>query len=690
MNSLSFAPYLPLSVILSLTIAVCVVSLLRIRHAPYATFFRLLAVMCGSFYLLNPQWQKITGNEVPDIAVIIEDQSRSTSFGSRQEIITENAERLESRLVEMGLEIRKLSFGSVTESNLASVLQEGLADIPRRRLSAITVLTDGRIEGNLALAGRGIDVPVHAIVTGNPDTERDRMIEVVNAPRFGIVGETVELVFKITSPGEEGEPILATLMVDGDAYSAEELIVGQEVKVSVPMTSPGDRLIELSIPAASGELTLLNNRSVTALTAIRDRLRVLLVSGQPHAGERVWRNLLKSDPAVDLVHFTILKPAGKAAIAREEELNLIEFPHVELFLQKLPEFDILIFDRYVYREVLQSFEFERIARYVENGGAVLIAAGPEFTGNQSIARRPNLAYILPALPTGNVTEAAFLPQRSADGLKHPVTAELEASQEWGRWYRQVSARVRDGHVLMTGKDDQPLLVVDRIEKGRIAILLSDHIWLWARNFDGGGPHRELLRRLVHWLMQEPELEEEALSAKIAPDGTMTILRRSLGDDVPPVTVIAPEGQEQTVAMKYDAPGLFSASVMTEQQGLYRLMSSSPEGKTLFAVTASGEEQIAEIGKVTTTRELIALLTEMTGGGNYALRSLNDNLPALRRTTTENSAAGPNWAGFPKRQSLEIEEISIQSIFSAMVGLVLIAGLLVLAWLIEGQPWRKKS
>ena len=79
---------------------------------------------------------------------------------------------------------------------------------------------------------------------------------------------------------------------------------------------------------------------------------------------------------------------------------------------------------------------------------------------------------------------------------------------------------------MEGPDGRPLLVLDREGEGRVALLASDQAWLWGRGYEGGGPQLELLRRLAHWLMKEPELEEEALSAT-AEGQTLTITRRSL-------------------------------------------------------------------------------------------------------------------------------------------------------------------
>ena len=264
-----------------------------------------------------------------------------------------------------------------------------------------------------------------------------------------------------------------------------------------------------------GEITDQNNRAIAVIEGIRDRLRVLLVSGEPHPGERTWRNLLKSDPSVDLVHFTILRPPEKQDGTPIKELSLIAFPTRELFVEKLDQFDLIIFDRYNRQGVLPQLYLANVADYVEKGGAVLLAAGPDFASPAGLYYTP-LGGILSTAPTGNMLEGAFKPQVTGIGERHPVTRGLPGwkkdNPDWGRWFRLVDTEVSGDETVMSGLQDKPLLVLSRKGEGRVATLLSDHGWLWARGFEGGGPQTEMLRRMAHWLMKEPDLEEEALTA----------------------------------------------------------------------------------------------------------------------------------------------------------------------------------
>ncbi|MEM6650244.1 MAG: hypothetical protein AAF603_08340, partial [Pseudomonadota bacterium] len=467
------------------------------------------------------------------------------------------------------------------------------------------------------------------------------------------------------------------------------LNIGEEVSLSVRLTQPGETIIELMVADRPDELTPLNNRAVVSLTAIRDRLRVLLISGKPHAGERVWRNILKSDPAVDLIHFTILRPANKVAIASRQELNLIEFPHEELFLDKLSSFDVVIFDRYTYRQVLQAYEFEEIARYVEKGGAVLIAAGPEMSEVGSLANRPNLAYILPILPIGAEKRREFIPARTEQGDRHPITSELIAPEDWGRWLRYVPGQTRRGTALLQTPEGTPLLVVDRVQDGRIGVFMSDHVWLWARGFDGGGPHQELLRRLVHWLMKEPELEEEALRGRISAESQFTIERQSLSETVSAVEVENPEGQVETHPLTKTRPGLFTATLTAPMPGLYRLKTTTAENETLYALVAAGKDRIEELEDVVSTEKKTVQLADQTGGGVWTIKNSGLNIPSFRQVNADrNRMFGDNWAGLIRRDVRQVEAVRLVPVLPNGLWVLFIGGAALLAWLFESRMGRE--
>src|SRR5258708_4045457 len=260
-------------------------------------------------------------------------------------------------------------------------------------------------------AALGFAAPVHALITGRAN-ERDRRVVLVTTPRFGIVGQSQTISYRVEDQGASTGTAQITVRRDGETIDTRSVRVGHQVNVSVQIPHPGANIVEIEASPLENELTTVNNRAVVSIDGVRDKLRVLLVSGEPHAGERTWRNLLKSDASVDLVHFTILRPPEQQDGTPINELSLIAFPTRALFQQKINEFQLIISDGYARQGVLPIIYFDNIARYVQEGGAVLVAAGPDYASPTSIWRTP-LEQILPAEPSGRTIESPFRP-RPAD------------------------------------------------------------------------------------------------------------------------------------------------------------------------------------------------------------------------------------------------------------------------------------
>ena len=297
-------------------------------------------------------------------------------------------------------------------TNLFADLNSALANTPPDRLAGVIMITDGQVHDVPKSAQTlGFDAPVHALLTGQPD-EFDRRIEVLKAPRYGIVGSTRDIEARVVETGRRGragERVTLKIRREGQPDETRTTQIGRTVPIQMPFPHAGQNIVEIELETAPGELTPANNRVVVVAEGVRENLRVLLVSGEPHAGERVWRNLLKSDAAVDLVHFTILRPPQKQDGTPIHQLSLIAFPTRELFSEKIKDFDLIIFDRYQHRDILQLLYYENIARYVEQGGALLVAAGDDYAGQMSLSRTP-LSVVLPATPTGRVLEQPFKAQ----------------------------------------------------------------------------------------------------------------------------------------------------------------------------------------------------------------------------------------------------------------------------------------
>ena len=562
-------------------------------------------------------------------------------------------------------------------SLVMGALAQALAEEPEDQIAGAIVISDGQIHD--AELAPNMELPVHLLLTGEPQ-DWDRRLVVKNAPGFAILGEPVVLSLLAEDQGVAPEADFADLMlsVDGGPKQHYQIPLNQEIEVEINLKHGGTNILQLSTPKLDGELTDRNNGAVVQINALRDRLRVLLVSGVPHPGERTWRNLLKSDSSVDLVHFTILRPPEKQDGVPVTELSLIAFPTRELFLEKIGEFDLIIFDRYKRRGLLPAEYFESIVNYVRNGGAILVAAGPDYAGVNSLYRSP-LGTILPGRPTSRVFEEPILPTVTDIGRKHPVSESLEAfapQEGWGRWMRQIEVETTSGDVLMTGLQGRPLLMVDRVGDGRVALLASDHAWLWDRGFEGGGPQAELLRRLAHWSMKEPDLEEEALLATVTANGLL-VTRRSLTDEaVSALEVTTPSGEIITVTLVEVAAGRYEGMISNDELGLYRLRSDGLE-----VVAALGPVAPREFVQTIASAETLRPTLAKTGGG---VMLISEGFPKLRDVRSGRPAHGLGWIGLVARDAFTVQGVQIKPFLPAWIYLLLVAVGLVGGWLREGR------
>ncbi len=647
--------------------------------------WRGLSFLALGALLLNPSLVDEQREPIDDIAVVVVDRSPSQRIHTRTETTDEALAHVRQRLEAIDdLDVRFVdtgggSSGLQEETRLYSALESAIADLPRQRLAGAILITDGQIHDLPDNPSQIGDIgPVHGLLTGAPD-ERDRRLSIVEAPAFGLVGETVDVTMRVDDlpEGVAGAQANVSVVVDGEAYGAYRLDPGLPFTLPLLIEHSGPTVMEFEVDGLDGELSTANNRAALVVNGVRDRLRVLLVSGEPHPGERTWRNTLKSDPGVDLVHFTILRPPEKQDGTPLEELSLISFPTRELFEVRLDEFDLIIFDRYERRGVLPSLYLQNIADYIARGGALLEASGPPFAGVLSLYRTP-LGEVFPASPTGEVIEAFYRPTVTEIGLRHPVTADLQADDgapDWGRWLRQIDVDVMGGTTIMAGVDDRPLLILDRIGEGRVAQLASDHLWLWSRGFEGGGPQSELVRRLAHWLMREPSLEEEDLRA-VATGGRIDIERRSLEALPESVTVTDPLGDSQTLALQETSPGLATASIAVDQSGVYRV--TDGDRSTLVVV---GTLDPPEARDMRATAELLEPLVDASEG---SVRFVADGLPEIRRTSAGRNAAGSDWIGLRSNGDYRVVGVSETSLLPPIAALLLLAGILVFTWRREGD------
>ena len=677
-ESVIFSPLLPLPVIGLAALVVVLFTAIALMRGLSGWALRGLGALLVVGALAQPMYQSEDRTPLKDIVVLLIDQSASQTLLDRARKTENRTTEIEAALAARpNTQVHRIEVNDgpdVTGSLLMTALSEQLSKLPSERIAGIILLSDGLLH-DLELAPE-LPAPLHLMLSGKK-SDWDRRVTVKNAPAFAILDEEITLTLRIEDSGAApATPVIVPLIISVDGGPPQSYQVPLNQDLSLPITLPhaGRNIIQFETPKVAGELTDRNNSALVQINGVRDRLRVLLVSGQPHAGGRIWRNLLKSDSAVDLVHFTILRSPNKQDGVPVDELSLIPFPTRELFMEKIHDFDLIIFDRYKRRGILPALYLDNVVDYVRNGGAVLVAAGPDFASANSLYRSP-LSNILPAEPTARVITKPLRPKLTAVGQKHPVTANLSSDKtEWGRWLRQIEVTQKSGHILMSGADERPLLILDRQGEGRVALLASDHAWLWHRGFEGGGPQRELLRRLAHWMMKEPDLEEETLTARAYGDG-LKIIRQSLQDNIAPVTVTSPSGNKSLLNLKQTAPGRFEADLQTDELGLYRLI-----GDGQSSVVGLGPTAPREFENIIATAELLKPLITSTGGGVIRMTAA---LPGLRDVRPGRKAAGRGWIGLTPRKAFETRDITQLALLPPWLVLLLIAGLITAGWLREG-------
>ena len=677
--ALRFEPSVPLWLI-GLLAALCLLALLPalIRRARGA-IWRALAFAVLLAWLAGPRLVQETRDTMPDIGLFVVDKTDSMRVGDRAALRDAALAQLSQQAARIpDLEMRTVEVPESGSDGTAlfAATERALADIPRSRLAGIIALTDGQVHDTPASP---LPAPLHVLIPAKGE-EIDRTLRIIEAPSFGLVGHSVTIRLAVDDLGAPPKPGLVRLVVrrDGEPAQVQTLPTGQETGIEIPITRAGPTVVELQVDPLDGEVSTLNNRAVVEINGVRDRLRVLLVSGEPHLGERTWRRLLKADPAVDLVHFTILRPPERDDLTPTNELSLIAFPVRELFQVKIRDFDLIILDRFTNRNsILPPLYLRNIADYVRSGGALLLSTGPEFAGNGSLAMT-NLGSVLPVRGgpgAESVVDGPFRPLITDLGARHPVTEGLpgwvDGKPQWGDWYRYVAAPAIGGQQLMSAGDGAPLLLLDRVGDGRVALLLSDQIWLWSRDHEGGGPQQELLRRIAHWAMKEPALEEEALRARVEKD-KLTVERRTLDDlGAAEATVTSPSGTVSKLALKQTRPGLWQGDMPATEPGVWQ---ASDGVHTVHAASVNANPR--ELADLRATATILQKQIRSSGG---SARFIAAGVPELRRTEPGREPSGTGWIGLPRRHDHVVTGLSAIPLLPAWAALPLLLGLVVISW-----------
>jgi uncharacterized membrane protein len=670
-TGVSFEPLIAPWQLLALALLALVLLTFYVLRGSHAPVSRSLAVLCGLFALSGPSIIAEDRKPLPDILAVIVDKSESMALSGRSAGVDTALAALRAKLATISdLDVRVVTLtDTASGTSLSPALDQALADVPTERVAGAIVLGDGQIVDG---ADSVRPFPIHQALIGSQN-ERDRRIIVKNAPRSAPIGEIARIVVQV----EDTAPTApVSVYVGEEAAQTRDVPTGQDIVIEVPIDRRGQIPVAIETATADNEISTANNAVALTITGVRDRLRVMLVTGEPYAGARAWRNLLKSDPSVDLVQFTILRSPDKQDYTPVEELSLIQFPTRELFMDKIGSFDLVVFDRFKRLTVLPDEYLESVTQWVEDGGAFLVLAGPAEAQSEGVFSTP-LARVIPASPTGKTIEQAFRPTLTARGLTHPVSAGLAPqAQSWGQWLR-VQASTARGDVLLEGAG-QPLLVLSQVGKGRSAAIMSDQAWLWRRGFEGGGPFDELFRRTSHWLMKEADLEADRLLLRSLA-GKLLVERRA-ATDPGAATITGPQGRSDLLLSAAGA-GVWRGQTNVAKPGLHQVRSGDKQG---FIIAGIGNPNEARLLKADPSG-LANLQTKSGGGGAVAWlgRDGRGALPAISRIGASAKASGEAF-GLRQTGASTVIATRRDPLVPAWVFAILILGFSLVGWLREGR------
>lgn len=673
MTAWALDPLVPIWALWLLVALLAVPGLLALWRQGWQAGAARLAVAAAAFAILAQPIKRIEERRAePDVGVAIVDTSDSMAIGNRR---AEAQAAIEALRASAGPDLHwrvvetngrpAATGGTALMDEIGRAIGQASAD----RLAGAVVVTDGIVASEPApVLPQG--KPVHVLLAGDRNMTDRRMV-VEAAPPYAVVGQTAHVTVKVEgAPG--GLPV--SWSIDGQPQQPVRTDAEGRARLAVNVARRGPATVTASVPPASGELVTSNNAALVRLNGVRDRLAVLLVSGAPSLSTRTWRDILTLDAALDTVHFTILRLPSSFDPTPTTELSLIPFPVEQLFEERLHRFDLIVLDRFDQLDLLSPAYFDAITGYVRDGGALLVVAGPEHQAPFGLSSTA-LGRMLPARPTGFWQTTPYRPAVTTEGKRHPITATLAEQwgleRPWGRWRTHLPAAAARGHVLLSGPNDSPLLVVDRVARGRIGLMLALDVWSWGRGVDGGGPRDALLTRLVHWLMQEPDLEEEQLSAREVSGNRLEVTTRSM-QEPDPVTITPPKGQPQRLTPEPDEKGIARVRLPAATPGLYRI--ESGERRTFALIGAGPERQ-----EVRPRLDPLASLAKATGGRAFWLA---DGMPKITRTEAGRPQSGQNWLGLVRNKGGALLGVREEPLLPPLVLWGLLAAALAMAWVTE--------
>lgn len=540
---------------------------------------------------------------------------------------------------------------------------------------ALTILySDG---GHLVPARTGPPAAAGTlIVVGVGQGERIRDIEIRDllVPGLAFAGQPLPLQVNVRASGYAGKEVPLLLKRGKQVLLSKTIrlprdgVVLTEQLEWVPQTAAHHPLT-VQIPLQDGEQIEDNNRRDFSVMVVRDKIRVLLVSGSPTWNYRFLRGALKGDPTIDLVSFIILRTAADAVDVPQQELSLIPFPTQKIFLEELPNFDLLIFDNFAFQPYLPMGYLDRVHDFVRAGGGFWMLGGSlSFSG---------VGY-------GSTAIGKILPLELGDGPEgphefrnEPIRARLTAAGRNHPFFKGIGTTgenlpplvglnlcgpPREGAVVLaeavlpTGAR-QPLIAIGRYGQGRVLAVLTDSLWKWAFEEVGRGrgnrAYLSLIRQAVRWSVGDPQLQPvrvEPERNRLVPGERLRARIHVLSEDFLPaksadlaVILRDPGGATRALPASPEAPGAYRVEADIAEAGTWEITAVAalrgvPYGRAAATVTAVWPE--AEFQDPQMNREAVTALLSGRRGAFVELADPGATVKALEKVLRELPEAEP--------------------------------------------------
>ena len=560
-------------------------------------------------------------------------------------------------------------------TNFFSTLKKELNKINKDRVAGIIFVTDGQIHDIEEYSDKLDNIPIHFIIVGK-ENELDRVLKTYNVPDYSIVGEQVNFDL-IVEDYYTKKDLVADIILDGKKYLSKKIKPNKNYQISIPIYHAGENVLEIKVKKLPGEISEINNYKIHKIKGVHEKLRVMLISGEPNMGLRSLRNLLNSDPSIELVHFTILRPPSKRDLTPVKELSLIPFPTDELFAADISKFSLIIFDQYSLQGVLPKKYLSNITNFVLKGGALLDIAGPEYAKQTSIINSP-LKIILPTNPLDELGVEEFKPELTELGLRHPITNKLITNYKnkpWGSWNRFIKTEKKSGKILLKHKN-YPILVASQVGDGRVVQLLSDQTWIWKKSITESGPLTELVRNTIHWLLKTPELEENFLNFT----KNSNIINVTLNTLLPGnanAKITSPSNKTINFLMKDNNSGGLNGQFISNELGKHKL-----EVKGITKYIYLGQKNNKELEDIKSTENKVNILSKTKN--NISTHWYESGMPKILIIYNDKILSGQNWIGIKNKNVPKTSQFISKEYLDWYFLLPFLLGLFIYSWFRESR------